>query len=189
MKVFQISPDFAFQTFYTLDPDVRGFSEVSYLLELTQCSRMLQNWKPLRLAEESSKLKRGNFAHSWGGGFIIDTRAIEALRPILEQSCELLPLLPHKGESLQVMNVLDCVDCLDEEKTRRAIDSASGMKLTIIEEFHFDSSSIRGSSLFKLPKRPEFFTVTGLVDPQIEFRSVVEREALTGIKFEELWSD
>lgn len=187
MKIFRISPDFRFQSFYTSDPGAQKFSEVAYLRDLTQCKPMLSAWKPLRLVEESPKLKRGNFAHSWGGGFIADTRAIDTLRPIIEESCELLPLEPYKGEALCILNVLTCIDCLDEGKTKRIIHS-SGTRLAQIEEYHFAPSRIAGSSLFKLPKQADFLTVTGLVEPASEFKSIVEREGLTGLKFEELWS-
>jgi hypothetical protein len=85
------------------------------------------------------------------------------------------------------MHLLECVDCVDEEKTKWATHTR--VKMSQIEEYHFNPSRISGSTLFKLPKLVIPLTVTGLVDAQYEFRSIVEREGLTGLKFEELWSD
>ncbi len=189
MKVFEVVPDFTFQSFHTSDPESQEFCEVVYSRELGRCEPILPGWRPLRLFEESAKLKNGNFARSWGGGFVIDDYARNALGTLLEGKCEFLPLLPHKGEVFHVMNLLRCVDCLDETRTTRLVLKETGQMLTQIEKYYFVPERVPESILFRLPKRSAVFTATGLSNPESEFKTVVEHKSLTGLKFKELWSD
>ncbi len=187
MKVFKIKPDFGFQSFFSSDPNG---PESSVPGPFPSGKPMLSTWTPLPMYVHKPMLERGNFAHFWGcsGKLIIDSRVREALGVILAGTCELLPLLPYKGEVFHVMNVLECVDCLDEKKTRWRIGKSTGKKIGI-DEYHFAPDRFSKSTLFMLPKGAAPLTVTGLGAPESEFKTIVEREGLTGLKFEEIWSE
>jgi hypothetical protein len=102
---------------------------------------------------------------------------------------ELLPL-PHQSVLFQLINVLECVNCLDQQNTQWVFGKTTNARIRI-KEYHFDARRFSESTLFKIPETAmgEVLTVTGLKDPDDEFKSVVEREGLKGILFEELWSD
>ena len=183
MKVFQIKTDHRFPGFRYLGR-CQG-RDLSHGVSRADAAYMV----PLPMYFEKTKLKPGDFAYSFCGGYALDSRACEVLRPILEQSCELLPLLPHEEETFHLLNVLEIVDCMDEEGTRFAISKATGHKTIQIEKYQFAPDRFSESPLFKLPRRVGLLTVTGLIAPELEFKTIVEREGLTGLKFEELWSE
>lgn len=189
MTVYEVKPDFTFQSFHTSDPESDNLMEVEYSRELIKCDRMDMTWRPLRLYEEHARLPRGNFARSWGGGFLVDSRAMTAIQSILGDECEFLPMLPFNGETLYLMNLLTCIDCLDREKTEFAIDEASGRKLSRAMNYCFHPDKISSASVFKLPKRVGVFAATGTGAGQPEFKTLIERQKLTGLIFRELWSD
>ena len=85
------------------------------------------------------------------------------------------------------MNVLDCVNCLDEQNTKWVYGKTTHSRIRI-KEYHFDASRFSESSLFKIPEKVEIFTTSGLKDPEDEFKGIVEAEGLQGILFEEVWS-
>jgi hypothetical protein len=150
----------------------------------------LSSWNPLPLYPKQPAVVRGNFAHLWGfGGFAIDSYASTVLRPILENTCELMPFLPYNGEIFFRMNVLKRIDCLDREKTKWAVNKLTGAQSTQIEQYSFDSARFTNSSIFRLQKGPMILALDGLSEPESEFKSIVQREGLTGLKFEELWSE
>lgn len=195
MQVFKIKSDFNYQSFYTFDPNEQESPENKEILRadilLGIGTPRAASWKPLPLYAEKDTKPRGNFAHLWGlGKHAIDSRAIKILQPILEKTCELLPFMPlEDGEIFRRVNVLGRVDCLDEERTKWFVNKKTGEDSTEIEEYHFNPSRFE-SSLFLLPKHGgALLTVTGTSVPELEFKTIIEREGLTGLRFVELWSE
>ncbi len=189
MIIWKVVPDFRFRSFLASDPDRSELFEVEYTRELVKCTPMLQTWRPLRLFAESARRKMGNFARSWGGGFLLDAHARNVLGPLLGGTVEFLPFLPYEGEVLHLLNVLECVDCLDGVRTKYVTDRETGANLTEINEYHFVPERLPSAPLFRLPKRAALFALSGQAPTKDEFKKVFEREKLTGLKFEELWSD
>jgi hypothetical protein len=118
----------------------------------------------------------------------VDSPTCETLRTILEMAGEILPL-PHQNEPFQLMNVLECVNCLDREQTKWAYGKRTNARIGI-EEYRFHTNRFSESTLFKIPETAmaEILTVTGLKGPEDEFKSIVERQGLQGLLFEEVWS-
>jgi hypothetical protein len=195
LQVFKITSDFDYLSFYTHDPDRPESPGMREMLKqdilLGSGTPRAANWKALPLYAEKEAKPRGNFAHLWGLGKLgIDSRASELLKPILRDTCELLPFLPFAdGEVFHRFNLLARVDCLNKDKTRWFADKSTGANTSEIEEYHFHPSRLEKSSLFLLPKGGTLFAVTGTPTPEFEFKTVVEREGLTGLKFELLWSE
>jgi len=136
--------------------------------------------------------------HLVSRNFAIDNHALAILRPLIETCCELLPLAPYDGEVFHLINVLDTIDCLDQTKTTWLPHSndapkkrPKGSTAYSIDEYCFDVKRLPKSALFKIPEqsRSAELTVSGLLSPNKEFKSIVEREGLTGLAFEELWSE
>lgn len=187
MIVWSVVPDFRYQSFFACDPDQSIEIEVDYSGELIECVPMLSTWKPLKMIAESEGRKVGNFARSWSGGFIVDGYAQDLIGRCLVD-VEFLPFLPYGGCMFSLLNVLLCADCLDEAKTKRAIDEDTGKKLAMIHEYHFIPKAIPKPSLFRLPNRIELYAVSDR-NMTGEFKDLYESAKLTGLRFEQLWSD
>jgi len=185
MKVFRIRLDSnVFQSFL---PDNEHIWATDSLM--MNCQPKLQLWNPPSVHIGNPTLKKGNFFHLCSGAFVVDAVAAGALRTILEWAGELLPL-PHESSLYHLINVLECANCLDDDKTKWVFGKTSGARLRI-KEYHFHPSRLTESSLFKIHETAmgEVLTVSGMKDPEDEFKSVVEQQKLEGILFEEIWSD
>jgi hypothetical protein len=96
---------------------------------------------------------------------------------------QLFPL-PHNGTTYQLLNVTECINCLDTKKSKFYEDGAP-------QKYVFHPNRFSESSIFKIPEtaKGEVLLVEGARDPEEEFRALVEKHKLQGVLFEELWSD
>jgi hypothetical protein len=184
MKVFRIRLNSNnFQSFLPVDSKVWGTDVLKM-----DCRSRLSIWKPPGIYVSNPTLRQGSFLHLAAGAFVVDHSGCELLRTILEIAGELLPL-PHGDSVFYLLNVLECVNCLDQQRTKWILGKTTNARIRI-KEYHFEASRLSESTLFKIPETAsaEILTVTGLKDPDDEFKSVVERHGLEGILFEEVWS-
>jgi hypothetical protein len=175
---------------FSVDPSVEGSGDELIHTDIAQGRgvQKLSTWTPPPIFVDKRERERGNFIHVWGfEDFAVDAKTCRILKPILEETCELLPFLPLEGEQYYRINVLNTVDCLDEQKTKWRM-RPNGTKSTQIEEFQFNPTRFNRHTLFKLPKRIGLLTVTGLGDEELEFKFLVENAGLTGLRFEEIWN-
>ena len=156
---------------------------------LFDCAKKKDSWNPPSVYVLNPKLKMGNFIYLIPGALICDQIATEALRDILEMSGELLPIL-HEGKEYTILNVTECVNALNQEKTEWKYSKRSGAKIGIAH-YSFHMNRFPETSLFKIPEtsRSEILTYSGLKDPEDEFITICQKQGLTGLLFEELWSD
>jgi hypothetical protein len=185
VTVYKIKPDInAFRRFYLDDAQLRK----SPLLDM-DCSAKLGSWAPPAVHIEDPKLKNGTFLSlcMCSGAFVVNLQDNDHLRTLLEKAAELLPL-PCGDTTFYLVNILKCVDCLDYAKTTWDI-LPSGLKL-MIRDYQFNSHKVPQCPLFKLPndRMRDIFTCTGLSDPNLEFKTTVERAGLKGLLFQEVWS-
>lgn len=153
------------------------------------CRPKLATWKAPEIYIQNPKAKRGNFFHFCSGALVIDQMATEGLRTVLEWAGELLPL-EHEGIPYCLLNVLECVNCLDNQATEWVIGKKTGAKIRI-SKYCFDKRRLSESSIFKIPETAaaEVLCVSGLKDPDDEFKAQVEANGFEGLLFEKLWSD
>jgi hypothetical protein len=183
MEIFRIQLNSnVFQRFLPVDP---GLWKTDILKMDCQCK--MSTWESPELYIYNPKLEPGNFYHLCSGAFVVDAEAMEKLRDILEMAGELLPL-EHKGTPFYLVNILECVNCLDEKKTKWVIGKTTGAKIRIAK-YHFERSRLSESTLFKIPETSlgEVLCVSGLKDPEDEFKAQVESLGLKGLIFEKLW--
>jgi hypothetical protein len=137
------------------------------------------------------KLRKGNFFGfpDCVGSWIIDTTVHRKLGWLLEGPAQLLPFL-HQGEEFYFVNVTECINALDEKKTEWVYGKTTGEPIRI-KGYVFHPSRFSEFALFKIPEtcRAEILCTDGLRDPEDEFIHNVKRHGLTGLAFEELWSD
>lgn len=176
MKIFRLMQDSSFGGFFTWKQD----EAIPYRLTGVPLS---SSWKPLPVYWDRPDVIRPNIAHSWGGGFAVDRQAEASLRGILSDCCELLPLESTQENRYQLLNPLITVDCLDKENTKYRPGSKS-----MIERFEFTVDRLPMAAIFRLPRRPEWLTISGRGSDSCNFKSMVEQSKLTGLRFIELWS-
>jgi len=185
MRVYRVNTDGDHYQYFLPDDD-RVWATDVLLLDGTP---RLEGWKPPEIYVLKPRLRRGRFFDLCVGGLVLDSHATNILRPMLEMCGELLPLY-HKGEEFFLLNVLECINVLDEERTVWVYGETTGARLHI-EKYAFKPNRFTETSLFKTPEtaRSEVLAVEGLKDPEDEFKYVVEHGNLTGLLFELLWSD
>jgi hypothetical protein len=183
LKIYRLVPDVNhYQSFFPEDEKVWS-TDVLTFDGRTKAS----NWVAPPLFILHPKYKRGNF-FSFGGTIVLDARATELLRDFLEMSGELLPLR-HEGAEFTVLNITECVNVLDQDKTKWIYGKSTGAKIQI-ERYAFHLNRMTETPLFKIPEtcKSDILTATGLVDPEDEFKFHVESNGLQGLRFEELWN-
>jgi hypothetical protein len=137
---------------------------------------------PARLRQRRGKPV--DFPSLGGVGFGISERALAALRPLLQASIEALPLQCLNDISMQyyVINVLDLVDCLDEERSDMNRFSDGG--IMCINRYAFKPGTTDGHHLFKTVQLP---LGEPLCSP--EFKRLIEESGLVGARFREVGQD
>ena len=174
MKVFKISRDYRYQYFLPED-------DHNHVLSSLDATPRLANWNPPAVFVYEPKLMVGNF-YNTGVNLIADQRATDALRPLFEMAGELLPL-DYKGQRFTVLNVMVCVDCLDHDKSEWRIGPSGSRSLV---KPVFSPELLPPSPIFKIHDTIATFLTEGLLAPDQEFREIVRREGLKGLKFEEI---
>jgi hypothetical protein len=179
MKVYRIENDVArYQYFLTKhEADLFGLH--------TDCQPKGDTWRPPEVFIYKPLAKAGDFYQFGGAGLITSPRATESLRTFLDMAGELLPL-PYQGQEYTLLNVTECINCLDQERTTWLKDVHGNRVSPLQYVFHPDRFA--SSRLFKIPEtyRGETLVVEYGYDDE-EFRFVVEQAGLQGLLFRELW--
>jgi hypothetical protein len=115
--------------------------------------------------------------------FVFEDQAAANVQLCLDQAGQQFKL-PFEGRKLIVLNVTYVIDCLDKKKS----EQEPGVPQMIHKYvFHADRLDY---SLFKIPetRHGQILTVEGLASPNDEFKPLVEKYGLKGLRFEKLWS-
>jgi hypothetical protein len=98
--------------------------------------------------------------------------------------------LPFANEDLHVVNVTECINVLDQDRTRWTVGATSGRRLSI-ESYAFHPDRLTETPLFKIPEtaKTEIYTAAGLRNSNDEFKGRAEKFDLKGLIFEEIWSN
>ncbi len=151
------------------------------------CTPKAEIWVPPLVYVHMPKLKEGDFYNSGRGILIPSPRATAALRMHLEMAGELLPL-PYKGQEFTVLNVTECINCLDQEKTEWIYGQTTGAKIGI-KTYVFHRNRFSESRIFKIPEthKSEILVVEWVEGTEDEFKYTVESAGLKGLIFEKIW--
>lgn len=180
-------------TVYRIKPDVNRFQY--FLTERDEdaetltmdCARKASIWSPPSVYIYKPMLERGDFYSFDSSTIISSPRATGILRHHYVMAGELLPI-PYLDETYTVLNVTECVNCLDNEGTEWRREKLSGIRVWI-ENYAFHRNRFPKSNIFKIPEtcRSEVLVTEGLRDPEDEFKFAVESAGLQGLIFEKLW--
>ena len=122
------------------------------------------------------------------GAFAAGDRAMEIASSFLVIAGQLLPL-PYKEQELTICNILECVDCIDEDRSKWHLHPTDRRRLSTKRPF-FTTAEMPRSTLFKIPQAPmDIFVWEQTCEPADEFKACVEENKLTGLAFEPVWSE
>lgn len=179
MRIYRVEPDVNhFQTLY-----MSNFDDWTLEEHIFDGSSRVASWRSPDVYVLKPRLKRGNFFDFESGGpFVVDPIAVDGLADLLEMCSELLPI-NYEGKRLHLVNVVECVNVLDGERSKKVPGN--------ITHYEFFPNRFIESPLFKIPEtcRGEVLTLEGWMNPEDEFKHRVEQLGLTGLIFKEIWSD
>lgn len=147
------------------------------------------SWSPPAVYVERPKRPAGDFYNPNNSVLIASPRTTEVLRSHFNFAGELLPL-PYKDQIFTVLNVTQCVDILDPERSEFATSATPGIRGRLLRPA-FHANRFPETSLFKIPDDfgLEIYVLEGANDFDMEFRETIEATGLKGLLFEEIWSD
>lgn len=182
MRVYRIKHDFNFQYFLPEDQSVWQTD-----LLIMDCRSKGKNWTSPKVFSYEPLLKAGDFWKLGAGMLITTPKATDILLTFLEMAGELLPLF-YQGQTFTILNVTECINCLDDTNTKWVYGETTGAKIRI-EKYAFYPDRFSESTIFKIPEthKGEILVVEGLKDPEDEFKYTVENAGLQGIIFEQIW--
>jgi hypothetical protein len=183
MIVYEILPEEKF-SFYLADDDPKRWDEPMLRFDGTSKREI---WVPPEVYLLRPPAMEGDFyGLEWAPVFAIEHGVLDAVDEFVGMAGELLPLLPYEGKEYSLLNVTECVNALDHERTEYAYGKTSGEPL-FIERYVFHPRRFTESSIFRLPDPPRIFCYEGLKDPEEEFKPFVEMNGLRGLMFREVW--
>ena len=157
--------------------------------ELECCGLPKTKWSPPPMHFGNPLKPEPDF---WGcnidGAIVIHPRAQELLGMFLERAGEILPI-KHKGVTYFALNILQVWDCVDEDKSEWYKSASTGERFRVKVPF-FVPQHFEASTLFKIPTRETtIYCWEGNKDPEEEFKACVEKNKLTGLRFDLVWTD
>jgi hypothetical protein len=158
----------------------RGVAWYRVFGRLSEGLRCLDWWQPVPMEWSRAMVRKNrgkpvDFIGLMGLGLAFSDRAAEALAPLIGGVIELLPLICDGPVQFHVVNMLDIVDCLDEE--RSTTDRYSDGQISSVKKYAFKPGSTDGHHLFKC-KQCLLHTLVSA-----EFKALVEEKGLVGAYF------
>jgi hypothetical protein len=160
---------------------VPGVSWYRVFGKLSEGVRCADWWQPVPMERSYATVRKNrgkpvDIIDLMAGDLTFSDRAVEVLTPLVGDVIELLPLAYDGPGHFQVVNMLDIVDCLDEE--RSTIDRRySNGDIASVKKYVFKPGSTDGHHLFKCKQ----FDLHNLVSA--EFKALVEEKGLVGAYF------
>lgn len=183
MKIYSVSTaSNDYQQFLPEDDSIWASGMLSM-----DCKSKLESWVPPAVRIYNPKLVEGDFLGYCPGAIAIGERAEKLLLSLLERSGELLPFACN-DRSYWLLNVLECVDCLDHEKTEWVYGKSTGKPIEI-KNYEFNPSLVPEVSFFKIPEtsKGSLLMSSGMSDPEDEVFHHIGQSKLTGLKLELIW--
>jgi len=184
MNVYRVTHDVT--TYQTFSPSDESAYDSDLLFE---AKNKIDDWKDLEVFTLNPLMPTSNFPYLCAGTILCDKLAVEKLFKFFEMAGELLPVI-NEGETYYALNVIECINMLNQKDTEWEINRVSGIKVWI-NKFSFHPDRVLESTLFKIPEtyRAEILTYADVIDPEDEFYYQYQKSGLKGLIFEKLWSD
>lgn len=120
------------------------------------------------------------------GVLVFDEIVLESMQTMFEICGEILPI-NCEGKKLFALNVTECINVLDEDRT--IWEFYSNGKRRRIKEYFFSRHLLSESSIFKIPqiKTTKIFCYSEVKDVEDEFIGLYKLNALNGLVFEKVF--
>ncbi len=155
------------------------------LAEIQFLAKPIQNWtQPKVYSLYPDYLEPDIWEIHGKGAFAVTPEAAMTLDMFLEMAGEQLPL-PYQGKELIICNILQCLNCVDEEHSEWRL--RKGERIRLLKPAFFPQC-MEASTLFKIPQlRENIYCWEKAEDPESEFRACVLENNLKGLRFELVW--
>jgi len=186
VRVFRVEADVNTYQYFMLQDQRLLRSE-----QLRFDGTVIHEWSPPAVFSYQPQLAYGDFwgFQMWSAALAASPKAIRLLHVLFARAGQLLDL-PYQGEHFGLLNVTQCVDCLDPEHTQWILGQETKKPIRIAK-YSFVPERLPESSIFKLPQtaRSEILCHEGRMSNEDEFRACVEAFALHGLHFRQIWTE
>jgi hypothetical protein len=183
MKIYRIKTDS--NNVQAVQPVNGNLSKMDYLK--FDCEPRKSNWKGLEVYIYNPKTKPKDFYNMGWEILVFNEKVLNICQTLFEISGEILPLKDEKGKNLYLLNILDCRNALDYNKTIWDYykDGTKGRILNVA--FHKNRIN-NESTLFKIPETCEtsIYCYTDERNEDDQFYYLYHKHKLTGLIFEEV---
>jgi hypothetical protein len=151
------------------------------------CEPKMQNWEDDLCYIYNPKVKSKSFFHIDSSCLIFDEKTLELCRTVFEMSGEIIPIKIERSDDLYILNVLECMNGLDYEKTKWDYYS-DGTKGRILYYVFHKERVMNESTIFKIPEtsKKDIFCFADVKDREDEFYHIYHDNNLSGLIFEEI---
>jgi hypothetical protein len=151
------------------------------------CESRLNNWEELIFYVYNPKIKQKNFYSMFSGALIFDQKVLDICQSVFEMAGEILPLQVERGPKLYLLNILECMNGLDHDKTLWDYYPDGGKGRVLKYVFHKERV-VNESTLFKIPEtsKVDIFCFADVKDPKDEFYHLYQEHKFTGLIFNEI---
>lgn len=150
------------------------------------CSPRLVSWVPPGVFIYEPLHKPGAMYNFTSGSPIFSPHATEVLRDFLEMAGELLPL-PYEGETYTLLNVTECINCLDQKSSEWRY-SPSGEQAGGVKRYIFHPKRFSESLIFKIPETHRGEVLLLDREDGEGFLDVARAQGLEGFRLDLLWT-
>src|SRR5262245_57645061 len=157
--------------------------------DLEEGESRVATWKPPPVESIDPDFEECDFSMPDSGALIVHPRAIDVLRPLLDEAGELLPV-HYKKETYHFLHVTRYIDALDTAATKLHSDGE-------IKRYAFNPNKLADVTLFKIATQTwkgetildlELYLAEGHRGPDYDFRALLKEHGLRGLEFKKVWS-
>lgn len=176
------------KTYYLFQPDVNKYKDFQWSKSLDSClngfrggKKADRTWTPPTFSWWRDRRELGDFPKNPFGAYcpVFSPRAWDALRPLIGESAQPIPLTVDDGGSYVLANVFDVVDCLDREQSEITYFTGT-TAINSIQRYVFRESALDNKHIFRIPEKLSEVYVSQ------EFVDTVRRTGLLGLEFRPL---
>lgn len=187
MKIFNVHTDI---DKYQVILPVSDSDEVYDLIDFTGLPKT-DIWKPIEFYIDNPLANKSDFfSFINSAAFACNKKALDKLMRFWKMGAELLPIYLEDGTELFIVNVIDCVNALNQTKSEYDF-YADGTRSNRILKYAFHKNRFHESSIFKIPETAniQVLTYSDVKSPEDEFYNAYKQSGLEGLIFEEIYSD
>jgi hypothetical protein len=152
------------------------------------CEPRSENWnEDLPYYVYNPKNKAQNFYHMGSSALIFDEKVLDVCQTVFEMAGEILPIQVERGPKLFLLNILECMNGLDYDKTEWDYYPDGGKGRILKYAFHKERI-MNEATLFKIPEtiRVDIFCFADVKDNEDEFYHLYHENSFTGLIFNEI---